>query len=98
MASHDRRPNHLSEVRDMKGDHSCVDGRLMRYDPQPDDPYLQTDLGECPDCDGLGCERPKVLGISRRVDNSRVVLVSFSTTLADDEMRDFHEYLREWER
>lgn len=33
----------------------CVDGRLMRHDPQPDDPYLETDIGKCPDCDGAGC-------------------------------------------
>jgi hypothetical protein len=32
----------------------------MRSDPQPDDPYLQTDRGECPDCNGRGCEPPKV--------------------------------------
>lgn len=82
----------------MKREPSCVDGRLMRHDPQPDDPCLQTDLGECPDCDGLGCERPQVQGISRMVDNSRVVLISFSTALTDDEIGDLYEYLREWER
>lgn len=27
----------------------------MRHDAQPDDPYLETDIGECPDCDGEGC-------------------------------------------
>ncbi len=32
----------------------CVDGRLMRHDPMPDDPYLQTDVGKCPDCNGTG--------------------------------------------
>ncbi len=35
---------------------SCVDGRLMRHDPQPDDPSLQTDVGQCPDCGGRGCD------------------------------------------
>ncbi len=35
----------------------CVDGRLLRHDPQPDDPYLQTDVGKCPDCDGKGCNK-----------------------------------------
>ena len=40
----------------MKGDLRCVDGRLMRHDPQSDDPYLETDRGECPDCAGEGCE------------------------------------------
>ncbi len=34
----------------------CVDGRLMRHDPQPDDPYLETDIGECGECEGVGCE------------------------------------------
>jgi hypothetical protein len=28
----------------------CVDGRVMRHDPQPDDPYLETDIGKCPGC------------------------------------------------
>jgi hypothetical protein len=36
----------------------CVGGRLMRDDPQPDDPWLQTDRGECPDCRGEGCDQP----------------------------------------
>lgn len=38
----------------MKGDIRCVDGRLMRHDPQHDDPELETDVGRCPDCDGNG--------------------------------------------
>ena len=33
----------------------CDDGRLMRHDPQDDDPYLETDIGQCPECDGEGC-------------------------------------------
>lgn len=33
----------------------CVEGRILRHDPQSDDPYLQTDIGSCPDCYGLGC-------------------------------------------
>ena len=33
----------------------CVDGRLLRHDPQFDDPYLETDIGECPECEGRGC-------------------------------------------
>ena len=33
----------------------CVDGRLMRHDPQPDDPYLETDVGKCEECGGKGC-------------------------------------------
>ena len=39
----------------MKGDLTCVGGRLMRHDPQVDDPDLETDVGECPDCSGDGC-------------------------------------------
>jgi len=42
-------------VHEMKGDISCVEGRLWRHDPQPDDPYLETDIGQCPDCSGDGC-------------------------------------------
>ena len=34
----------------MKGDTRCVDGRLMRHDPQSDDPDLETDIGKCPEC------------------------------------------------
>ncbi len=33
----------------------CVDGRLMRHDPQYDDPDLETDIGTCPKCEGEGC-------------------------------------------
>jgi hypothetical protein len=76
----------------------CLDGRLMKHDPQLDDPYLETDLGVCPDCEGFGCEPPKALGVSRMADNDRAILVSFSKMLTDDEMRDFHDYVREWER
>lgn len=39
----------------MKGDTRCVEGRLMRHDPQHDDPDLETDIGECPECEGDGC-------------------------------------------
>lgn len=38
----------------MKGDLRCVSGRLMRHDPQFDDPELETDVGECPECMGKG--------------------------------------------
>jgi len=38
----------------------CIDGRLFRHDPQHDDPYLETDIGQCPDCDGEGCESEAV--------------------------------------
>lgn len=36
-------------------DARCVDGRIMRHDPQPDDPGLETDIGRCPECAGKGC-------------------------------------------
>ena len=39
----------------MRGDLTCVGGRLMRHDPQFDDPELETDIGECPDCGVEGC-------------------------------------------
>ncbi len=39
----------------VKGDLYCLSGRLMRHDPQDDDPDLETDIGECPDCSGDGC-------------------------------------------
>lgn len=26
----------------------------MRHDPQDDDPWLETDVGECPECGGMG--------------------------------------------
>lgn len=39
----------------MKGDTRCVEGRLMRHDPQHDDPDLETDIGKCPECDGKHC-------------------------------------------
>lgn len=38
-----------------KGDLRCIEGRLFRHDPQSDDPDLETDVGECPDCTGDGC-------------------------------------------
>lgn len=34
----------------------CIDGRLMRHDQQPDDPYLETDVGKCDACAGKGCD------------------------------------------
>lgn len=41
----------------MKGDLRCIEGRLFRHDPQHDDPDLETDVGQCPDCEGDGCMR-----------------------------------------
>jgi hypothetical protein len=34
----------------------CVEGRLMRHDPRHDDPDLETDIGQCPECEGDGCK------------------------------------------
>ena len=28
--------------------YQCIDGRLMRHDPTRDDPYFETDIGQCP--------------------------------------------------
>jgi hypothetical protein len=39
----------------VRGDLRCIEGRLYRHDPQYDDPDLETDVGECPDCSGDGC-------------------------------------------
>lgn len=41
----------------MKGDIRCIDGRSFRHDPQHDDPELETDVGQCPECEGAGCEK-----------------------------------------
>lgn len=46
----------MSEMPDLDDRYRCEDGRRMRHDPQPDDPYLETDVGPCPICDGKGCE------------------------------------------
>ena len=35
----------------------CIDGRLMRHKPFPDDPDFEHDMGECPECGGAGCDR-----------------------------------------
>jgi hypothetical protein len=39
----------------MKGDTRCIEGRFYRHEPRPDDPDLETDVGECPECEGEGC-------------------------------------------
>jgi hypothetical protein len=41
----------------------CVDGRAMRHDPQSDDPYLETDIGQCEECEGRGCHECDVCGV-----------------------------------
>jgi hypothetical protein len=40
----------------MMSETRCVEGRCMRHDPQLDDPYFETDIGECAECGGKGCE------------------------------------------
>lgn len=82
----------------MKGDTRCVDGRLMRHDPQDDDPSLETDRGVCPDCDGEGCERPKVQFVDPMLGYSHTVIITFTKPLKVKEFRDFDEYVREWEQ
>lgn len=39
----------------LSASYRCVEGRLMRHDPQHDDPDLETDRGICPECEGKGC-------------------------------------------
>lgn len=78
----------------MKGDLRCLDGRLMRSDPQDDDPNLETDRGVCPDCNGRGCEPPKIIEFSS--ENGAAVSLCFDKPLTDDEMRDFQKYAKEW--
>lgn len=37
----------------------CIDGRVFRHRPFPDDPDYEHDIGECPaDCCGMGCSEP----------------------------------------
>ena len=45
----------LYEMRFMPNGYRCIDGRVMRHDPQGDDPELETDIGKCPFCGGKGC-------------------------------------------
>jgi hypothetical protein len=84
----------------------CVEGRLMRSDPQPDDPNLETDRGVCPECQGRGCELPKAQGVERgavsreigpRSNETHAVVVWFDKRLTDEELRDFEVYCGEWE-
>jgi hypothetical protein len=35
----------------------CIDGRLFRHECLHDDPYFEMDIGECEECDGIGCEQ-----------------------------------------
>jgi hypothetical protein len=41
----------------MSGGERCEDGRLFRHSPSHDDPYYEYDVGECPVCNGKGCEK-----------------------------------------
>ena len=42
----------------------CIDGRLLKHEPFPDDPEFETDIGPCPDFPGCGCsdDLPEELG------------------------------------
>ena len=44
----------------MKDDIRCVDGRLMKHNPQYDDPDLETDCGLCPECASLRAENERL--------------------------------------
>lgn len=41
----------------MRGDTRCIDGRVYEHRPQQDDPDLEVVIGQCPECDGEGCDR-----------------------------------------
>lgn len=38
----------------------------------------------------------KVQGISRMADNNQALLISMAVEPTDDEIRELHDYLREW--
>lgn len=40
-----------------RGDTRCIDGRLFRHQPFPDDPYYEHDVGQCSECQGEGCNK-----------------------------------------
>ena len=61
----------------------CVDGRLMRSDPQFDDPYLETDIGECEVCEGEGCAECDCCG-EMRANVSRCWLGPLETFACDE--------------
>lgn len=46
----------MQEIGELPSGYRCIDGRIMRHDPQRDDPELETDIGECPICSGQGCD------------------------------------------
>ena len=52
----------------MKGDIRCVEGWLWRHDPQHDDPELETRVGRCQECEGVGCDE-----IDRRFKSAKLV-------------------------
>ncbi len=61
----------------------CVDGRLMRHDPRPDDPGLETDIGKCPECEGDGCQECDCCGF-KSPNVSRCWLGALETYACDD--------------
>jgi hypothetical protein len=42
-------------LKDFGKDTRCIEGQLWEHNPQEDDPYLEKDKGECPECEGKGC-------------------------------------------
>lgn len=49
----------FTNFRTLGARYRCVEGRLLRHDPQPDDPDLETDVGQCAECGGDGCEKQR---------------------------------------
>ena len=62
----------------------CVDGRLMRHDSQPDDPYLETDIGKCPECKGKGCEQAANVNLIAAAPDMLAALKQLEAALKND--------------
>jgi hypothetical protein len=74
----------------------CIDGRLMRHKPFPDDPDYEHDVGECPECEGVGCERIERAGddsYARGFDEAIEVAVKKLDALFSDEIESLDEGL-----
>lgn len=57
----------------------------------------------CPECHRIldkvfENEGVRVTGVTRRPDSVRALLVVFSDALNDDDLRSFHDYVREWKK
>ena len=51
----DPRWNEMGNAKQLGNRFRCEDGNLMRHNPQHDDPELETNVGQCPECRGKGC-------------------------------------------